>query len=67
MTADPQDTCRPGNPDPTATHDAYCPDTRGLYQCTRTAGHTGQHVAGGLKDVCATWTDDGPLNEREEA
>lgn len=59
QTRDPQDTCRPGDPDPTPLDmpvTSCCPlmfEDR-LF-CTRVLGHTGQHVAGNGEVVMAVW------------
>lgn len=55
---DPADTCQPGDPDPTRPIPGYCAgisiDGTDL-ECTRPAGHGGQHVAGTGDRVAGVW------------
>jgi hypothetical protein len=69
-----ENTCRPGDLDPTAGTDdkgffcgAYSPPSRGLaaFRCTRQAGHEGQHLAGDGQSVLATWQMDDYHDYRE--
>lgn len=34
-----------------------CEAERGGYVCTRVHGHSGDHIAHGIKSVCARWSD----------
>ncbi len=59
-----EDTCKPGDPDPTPIQKGYTYDLcinrlainrrDGLW-CTRERGHIGQHVAGTGEQVTAVW------------
>ena len=56
-----EDTCRPGDLDPTTHYSLHCwephpcHDCGGHWFCTREPGHQGQHVAGNGSAVMATW------------
>ncbi len=52
-----EDTCKPGDPDPTPDDDQEsCPSRDSVgWWCTRTVGHYGQHVAGTGERVAAVW------------
>ena len=58
-TVDPQDTCRPGDPDPNSPRggdSSFCGKRdRDDWTCTRDAGHSGQHVAGNGRNVYSVW------------
>jgi hypothetical protein len=52
-----EDTCKPGDPDPTVYDDRkeVCSSRHNGWWCTRTDGHEGQHVAGAGHMVAAVW------------
>ncbi len=53
-----EDTCKPGDPDPIPYDDrkgVACPSRYAGWWCTRTVGHSGQHVAGTGEQVAAVW------------
>jgi hypothetical protein len=54
--ADPQDACKVGDPDPTPQQGKMCRAVHEhAYICTRKRGHAGQHVAGAGSIVVAVW------------